>query len=291
MSPNFIGRVSSYANFKLKNELLWESYYNKLPEPKVRAHVNRTPEMTNEIIAELKKNGFKIKDYQIDVDDYHQYLQKANYQQFPYHKSGKSSNFPEKSLEHYLGAKLLGLSEGDVYVDIANGDSPTPEIYTALYGCETYRQDLIYPQGLNGKTIGGDACNMPVPDGFFSAMGLHCSFEHFEHDADMKLIKEANRVLKQKGRLCILPLYMFNEYAIQTNPVCVPEGFTFEQGAKLYAVKQWQVHHSRFYDVPHLVSRVKNNLGNLDITIYVVKNEKAVDESCYVKFAAIFEKI
>ena len=290
MPPNILGRVYPYLNFKLKNQFLWDSYYNKLPEPKLKNRITSTPEVTNEIIAELKKNNFTIKDYQIDVDDYKQYLKKANYQQFPYHKGGRSKNFPEKSLEHYLGAKLLELSGDDVYVDIANGDSPTPEIYNALYGCDTYSQDLVYPQGVHEKIIGGDACNLPLADSFFTKIGLHCSFEHFEHNADIVFIKEANRVLRHRGRLCILPLYLFNEYAIQTNPVCVPNSFSFERNATLYCVKQWQVHYSRFYDVPHLVERVRNNLEQLDMTIYVIKNEKDVDESCYVKYAAVFEK-
>ena len=148
----------------------------------------------------------------------------------------------------------------------------------------------MYAPGVRGKIIGGDACKMPMADGFFSKMGLHCSFEHFENDADMRFLGEANRVLGKGGRVSILPLYLFSEYAIQTNPVCVPKGYSFEDQAKLYCVKGWQIHHSRFYDVPHLLKRVKSNLGQLDMTIYVIKNEKEVDPSCYVRFAAVLEK-
>ncbi len=289
MSHTF-SRIYRYATFKVKNRLLWDRYYNRIPPPKLKSSIVTTPEITNQLISGLEGNGLTLKDYQINVEDYHSYLKQANYPQFAYYKAGKASNFPEKSLEHYLAAQFLELGKDDVYVDIANGESPTPEIYHNLYGCDTYRQDLEYTKGINGKTIGGDACNMPLSDGFFSKMGLHCSFEHFEHDADMRFLSEANRTLKPHGRLCILPLYLFSEYAIQTNPVCIPPGFSFEADARRYCVKQWQIHHSRFYDIPHFIERVKKNLGRLDLTLYVIRNEKAVDPSCYVKFAAVMEK-
>ncbi len=288
---NTLGRLYPYVNYRFKNQFLWNRYYNRISQPKLKQAIVSTPRVTEEITAQLKKNQFNLKEYQIDIEDYRRYLKEADYRQFPrYYKGGRGANFPEKSLEHYLAAKFLELAQDDVYVDIANGESPTPQIYNRLYGCDAYTQDLVYPEGIRGKTIGGDASKMPIADGFFSKMGLHCSFEHFEHDADIRFIKEANRVLRSKGRLCILPLYLFSEYAIQTNPVCVPRGFSFDDNARLYCVKQWQVYHSRFYDVPHLLERVRNNLGQLDMTVYVVKNEKEVDPSCYVRYAAVLEK-
>jgi SAM-dependent methyltransferase len=285
-----LGHLYPYLNFKIKNQLLWNHYYNQIEHAKIPNRVEVNPQLTATITQALKKSQIKIQPYQINVAEYRQYLKDANYSQYRYYKYGKAPNFPEKSLEHYIAAKLLDLNQTDVYVDIANGESPTPEIYSRLYGCNAYRQDLVYPQGIKGKTIGGDACNLPTPDGFFSKIGMHCSFEHFEHDADMRFIIEANRALRPGGRLCIVPLYLYKEYAIQTNPVCVPKGFSFEDEARLYCVKQWQVHHSRFYDVPHFLERVRNNLCELDLTIYEVANAQEVDPSCYVHYAAVLEK-
>ncbi|MCW4029164.1 MAG: class I SAM-dependent methyltransferase [Candidatus Bathyarchaeota archaeon] len=286
-----LGRIGPFLNYKFKNQFFWNHYYNQIEHAKIKERVNCTPQIAAEITCSLKQNQIRIKPYVIDVEDYRHYLNQANYSQYiHYYKAGKAPNFPEKSLEHYIAAKLLNLNQGDVYVDIANGESPTPEIYRSIYGCDSYRQDLIYPDGLHGKTIGGDACNLPTADGFFSKIGMHCSFEHFEHDADIRFIKEANRVLRSHGRLCIVPLYLFREYAIQTNPVCIPKGFDFEMEARLFCVRQWQVYHSRFYDVPRLLERVQSNLGNLDLTIYEVANAKDVDPSCYVQFAAVLEK-
>jgi ubiquinone/menaquinone biosynthesis C-methylase UbiE len=154
-----------------------------------------------------------------------------------------------------------------------------------------FRQDLRFNKGLNGNVIGGDASNMPIEDGFATKMALHCSFEHFEHNADIAFIKEATRVLRKGGKLCIIPLYMFNKYAIQTDPAVLPfRGIPFDKDAVLYCAKGWAERHGRFYDVAHFVSRIVKNMQELNLTIFVVQNEKKVDSSCYVKFIALFEK-
>ncbi len=88
-----------------------------------------------------------------------------------------------------------------------------------------------------------------------------------------------------------MPLYLFNKYVIQTDPAALPKGgISFEGDAVLYCAKGWGERHGRFYDMPHLISRIRNNLNNLKLTIYVIQNEKEVDPSCYVKFVALFEK-
>lgn len=285
-------KAYKFAIQKMKEGLLWDYYYAALREPKVKSAVSHDLRIQNGIIEELKKNGFNVIDFEINVTDYRRYMNNAEYHKFSYYYcGGKASNFTEKSLEHYLAARLLNLSKNDVYIDIANANSPTPEIYHKLYGCKVYRQDLVFPGGIHRNIIGGDAGNMPVEDGFATKMALHCSFEHFEEDADIRFIKEASRVLKKSGKLCILPLYLFDRYAIQIDPSVLPKGgILFESDAMLYCTKGFGNRHSRFYDVPHFIARIKNNLDDLKLTIYVIQNEKEVDPSCYVKFIALFEK-
>lgn len=284
--------VYKYAIRRVKELLLWDYYYNALREPKVKFAVPHDPRIHSEIIKELKKNNFNVADFEIDVTDYRHYIKNAEYHKFPsYYSGGKASNFIEKSLEHYLAAKLLNLSKDDVYIDIASRNSPTPEIYHKLYGCKVYRQDLVFPKGIHGNVIGGDACNMLVKDGFATKMALHCSFEHFEHDSDIRFIEEAHRVLAKEGKLCILPLYLFNKYAIQTDPIVLPKGrISFEKDAILYCARGWGNRHGRFYDIPHLITRVKNNLNDLKLTMYVVQNEKEVASSCYIKFIGLLSR-
>jgi hypothetical protein len=284
------------ARFIYGNTYRWKYNYPRLRQPKAKGPVpQHNVGVHAAIISQLTEEDYRLHDYTIDLEDFRDYLRRANYSRFPsYYGGGRSpssGNFTEKALEHYLAAKLLDLRAGDVYVDVANDESPTPEIYSVLYGCKSYRQDLKFPPGIHGDTIGGSAASMPVPGGFATKMALHCSFEHFEGDADTCFIKEANRVLGEGGRLCIVPLYLHTQYSIQTDPAVLPKGsLTFEPDAILYCARFWGNRHGRIYDVVHLTSRIRSALDDLHLTIYVVKNEKAADPSCYAKFVGLFEK-
>jgi len=249
--------------------------------------------MNSEYLEELKANNFQIKIIKPDVKDFVDYLKKADYHLFRHYYSGRRAYLIiEKALEHYLAAKLLNLTKEDVYIDVANYDSPAPDIYHKLYGCKTYRQDLVFPEGITGNRIGGDASNMPVEDGFATKMALHCSFECFEHDSDIKFIVESNRILRKGGKLCILPLYLFNQYAFKINPVMWPRGNAeLERDVTIYCVKGWGTKFVRYYDVPTFISRIRSNLGNLKLTIYNVQPKGYLAGKTYVRIIALFEKI
>lgn len=83
---------------------------------------------------------------------------------------------------------------------------------------------MVFLEGIHVNDIGGDAGSMPVEDSFATKMALHFSLEHFEQDPDIRFIKEAIRVLRKGGKWCILPLYLFNRYAIKTDPSVLPRG-------------------------------------------------------------------
>jgi hypothetical protein len=286
-------RAIELAARELKESLLWELYFARLPEPKVKRFVPHwEPAVHRQVIVTLRDAGYAVHEHALSVEGYCEYLHQARYGRFPrYYAGGTAPNFAEKSLEHYTAAQLLDLEPDDVYVDVANAYSPVPEIYHDVYGCRTFRQDLLFPKGLHGNVIGGDAGAMPVPDGFATKMALHCSFEHFEGDADRRFIREAARVLAPGGRLCILPLYLYTGYAIQTDPATLSlRGLQPDTGATVYGAKGWRERHGRFYDVPHLTTRVSAQMGDLRLTIYAIRNASEVDPSCYLKFAAVFEQ-
>lgn len=168
----------------LPRSLANEIGYSLLRPPKRRGRVAPTQATIEAILSRLANDGITVREVRVSPAEYHDYVERAGYR--TRYSSYYPSNRAEKALEHFLAQRLLNLTSADVYIDVASERSPVPEIYQRLFGCRTYAQDLEYPGGINGGLIGGDAAAMPVPDGFATALGLHCSFEHFEGDSDRR---------------------------------------------------------------------------------------------------------
>ena len=269
----------------------WQRLYDKLPEPKCEAQVpvgDRT--LHRQLKNELEIAGLIVKEISIDLNEFLLYLKDANYERFDYYfNGGKHPSFYEKALEHYISAKLLNLNKNDVYIDIANGDSPSAQIYSEIFGCQSFAQDMYFRKTERNK-IAGNSRSIPVKDGFASKMALHNAFEHFEGDDDTAFIAEADRVLCHGGKLCIVPLFMFNKLANQTDPAVLFNYNIFDEAATIFAAKGWLNRFGRHYDVTNLVSRLVNHMGDMTLTIYFLTNEKIIDNGCYAKFVALFEK-
>jgi SAM-dependent methyltransferase len=240
------------------------------------------------IIEDLRKHDFNLVDYTLSKDDFEAWVAKAGYEKYPkYYLSGLQT----KHLDHYLAALFLDFQPDDVFIDVASAlSSPAPDIYHDLYGCTVYRQDLLFPEGINGNTIGGDASQLPLPDGFASKLSLHSSIEHFEGDSDSRFITEASRVLRPGGKMVVVPLFMSSRYLIKTDPECWPkEGMYFEGDAAIIK-KDWKNRYARFYDAAHLATRVRDWLADLKMTIYVMTNPSDILPNCDRKFVAVFER-
>ena len=274
---------------KISSPILSSYYFGQIRGPKQWGGINYDAENSNVLFQMLVKNGIETKSIKIDIDDYLQYFEIADYaNRYPnYYKN----SINEKSIEHYIAQKILHLSSEDTYIDIASETSPVPEIYQRLYGCETYAQDLAFDPGLNGNLIGSDAASMPVPDGFATKMALHCSFEHFEQDSDIGFIQECFRVLAPKGMVVIVPLYLNKFYAIQTDPmVSVPSKVDFETNVPICCVNGWGNRHGRFYDPKQLKTRIIDQFPELKFEVICVTNIKEVHSSCYAHFVLTVEK-
>ncbi|MEL6589028.1 MAG: class I SAM-dependent methyltransferase, partial [Bacteroidota bacterium] len=168
----------------------------------------------------LREKGVSVKDFEIDIPGYYQYLERAQYPA-TYYGGGldPEQNFTEKTLEHYVSLSFLNLQTDATFVDVAACTSPFFQILRRLYGLtETYNQDLIFEPGLHGDRIGGYAHELHLPDESVDGVTLHCSLEHFEDDTDTRFFQELERVLKPGGRAVILPFYLAHEYTIHVDP-------------------------------------------------------------------------
>lgn len=241
------------------------------------------------IVDEIKKNRIPLKEFQIDLDNYNQYIGNAQYK--IRHSDYYADNFFEKTLEHYLSYKLLRLQKNDNFVDIASEHSPVGEIFSRLTGCNSYSHDIMFEKGIHGNKIGSDASSIPVPDNFFKAAIATCSIEHFEHDSDIGFMKEMERVLDRVGKCIIVPLYLYIKASCQTDPqYSIPGNVTYDDDVDIYCAKGWGNRHGRFYSVNSLIDRlIKPNL-KMKFEIYLLKNPEVIDRSVYCRFILVGEK-
>jgi hypothetical protein len=226
--------------------------------------------------------------YTIDADDFNRWLELV---QFPsQYVDSYGDVFVEKALEHYVGASLLQMGKADTLIDVAAAHSPWYKMAERVYGCKGYALDLEFPPGIDGRKIGSDATHMPLPDGFATKMALHCAYEMFEGTADIRLLQEACRVLSDNGKMAILPLYMGDFHYVLSSPYTDRRGLDYGEAELVWRDDPYLVRFSRFYSVEAFCERIVANLDGFSLIIYCIENEKEVSPSCYLRFAALFEK-
>lgn len=253
-------------------------------QPIVRQAVDNTsPHVVEQILRQAEI--LSIQPLSIDLPSFEKYVADAEYdRRYPGYYAG---NLPEKSLEHYVAFHLLDLHEGEVFIDLASEHSPVPEIFERLTGARAYSQDIMYPEGIHGRRIGGDACRMPVPDGFARKAALTCSLEHFEKDGDIRLFSELYRVLSPGGRVVVVPFYLFTKPAVQTDPeLSVPAEVAFDPECTVYCAKGWGNRHGRFYSPAWFQERIAGPMaGKFRFEVVHLVNARQVDPTVYARFA------
>jgi SAM-dependent methyltransferase len=260
----------------------------KCPDLKV-AWPDPVPHL-KEIRARLESTGLPCSDLVLSTARFAEYFWRAEYAlRYPDYYRG---NLPEKSLEHFIALELLRLNSDSVFIDIASEGSPLPEIVRRMYGCRSYAQDIMYPPGISSDKIGGDACAMPVPDAMATGTALTCSLEHFEGDADTRLFRELVRVLRPGGRVIVVPLYLFIEPAIMTDPTySAMLGIPFDSEARIYCAEGWKNRHGRFYSPESLYSRIVKPCPEIRFFVYqVIGAIEAIHPSSYVRFCLLGER-
>ena len=254
------------------------------------AYQGYPPSRHDVVRANLLAAGVPVEPYRLDLAAFERYLRQASYPEA--YRRNFGDLFVEKALEHHVSLELVGRAERpELAIDIASCDSPFPEISKSWTGIETYRQDLGYPAGVHDMTVGGSADDLPFADASFTQMTLHCSFEHFEGEADSRFIREAARTLRRGGRLCILPLYLSDVFHNLTDPGVDRGALFFDDGAAIAEVTGWNNRFGRVYDVERLRARVLRPAeGAFTPTLFFVENETDVAPVCYLKFVLLLTR-
>lgn len=280
-----------------RSDLGWSLLYEQNPLVNT-GQIDDYEQQAAEVWNQIKQlRSIEAKEYALDVPEFHDYVRQARYESFDsYYQGGDSGNAlhrTEKLLQHYLSLKFLDIQANDVYIDVASNTSPMKRIVRNLRsGVATYSMDLKYPPGINGDNIGCDAGATPLADGSVSHMSLHCAFEHFAYGADCRFIREAERILRAGGRVCIVPLYMLKEYSIQVDPTWEADiSVRDPEEAQVVYVRGYNVDYGRFYDAKSFEERIVQNLGSLKAIVYRISNlEDLEPDHCYSNFALVLEK-
>jgi len=286
------GRVLQNLKIRARTIASWDRLYASIREPKRSGALPMDDAVARTVVTQLRAEGLSVERRSVEPGAYRDYLASADYARFPlYMDGGRAAGFHEKGLEHFLAARLSGLRRGETCIDVASQNSPVPELYARLFGAEMFEQDLSFPRGLSGRRIGGDAAAMPVPDAFADVLVLHNAFEHFEGDSDIRFVHEAARVLKDGGRVCILPLFMHDRFANQTDPAAIfgtPPAF--DPGAEVWCVRGWHDRFGRHYDAARLKSRLLAHAGAFDVQLMEFVDAGSIDALCYLRFAIVLRK-
>jgi len=214
------------------------------------------------VLKAMKAKGVEPAELLLNAEGFRAYLEAARYKDYhPDYYKWTPDYLVRKQVQHYLSTVITPVEGKLVWMDVASSTSPFAEILTRLHGIKVYRQDISYPPGVEGLRIGSDATAIPLPDGTVDRVSLHCSFEHFEGNADSAFMRELGRILSPGGSAAIIPLYVSDTYRILTNPYYwLKRGVPREVGCEVTVSRGYWESHGRFYDWEALERRVMRPL-------------------------------
>lgn len=251
---NAIPLMQRIADFAASTPDMRQSAHDLTKSPRDNASVFET------LRNRLERSGVPVEEFEIDTEAFATWA--AQYPEIEEQNRNLGDVSVEKSLEHYLSHSVLTPQPKQVYLDVAASNSPYAMRLRAR-GVEAYRLDVAYPPGRHGYDIGADATNTGLPDAFADCMALHCSFECFAGDADIRFLAEAKRMLKPGGTCVILPLYLGKEHNVVSSPYC-PDGATPEtadpEGLFLWRDDPYHVPFGRTYSPETFAQRIHNAL-------------------------------
>jgi SAM-dependent methyltransferase len=277
-----IGYYAAKTAASLRSRAGARAYQRLHPEMR---NVFRAPDYEALYGALVGVPGLEVREYPVDERRYREWLAEARYPTFAY-----VVNRTEKFLEHQISFDLLAAPAGATVMDVASCRSAFPTILRRK-GYRAIAQDLEFAPGLHDDKLGGSAAAMELPAESVDGMTMHCSFEHFEGDADTGFVREAGRVLRPGGRVVILPLYVHEEFINMTDPIFASQ-VPIDEGATAVAVFGYANRFGRHYSVETLRSRViEPALANrLSPAVYRIRGLQTISPRLYVNLALVLTK-
>ena len=201
----------------------------------------------------------------------------------------------EKALEHALTFELLDFRRIRRYCDVAAATSPISyPLADDWSDVEAWRQDLLFETDLSKRVVGGFAQSMEgIETGFFDALTLHCSLEHFEGTSDVKLVTEVDRVLSNQGACLILPLYVATTHRVYFDPTNVSSRAIrgYDDEGDLFAVYGYHQDHGRFHSPETLASRLLHNVpSTLNATLLRFHDHESLGPDIYLRFGLMLHR-
>lgn len=280
-----LARLVAYQNSSKEDR---QNYYDHTKD----SYGNR--DLYGNLKDRLVARGVNVEEVDIDISDFEDWLKGFNALRDHYHNMGDV--FIEKCLEHYLAFRHLGVSQDDIVIDIAAAGSPFIDILNNK-GIKSYRLDLSYPEGIHGNNIGADCGDTQLPDAFATVLTVHCAYECFMGDADVHFVREANRILKLKGKYGIVPLYLDDTYFVATSPYCNQDSIIVEAEAKkVWREDKYKVPFSRHYSPESFQNRIYSKIPiNMKGKVFYFRNlpdvmKRYPDQRIYCFFMFYCEK-
>lgn len=206
--------------------------------------------------------------------------------------------YRRKIMEYYCVDKLLGFNvwnKDDIYVDIGACGSPFAKYLREKRKIKAYAVDISEGKYENIEYyIKEDATKMHFGDGELRGISAQSAFEMFVGTADIDLIKEISRCLKQKGRAIICPLYMHRKYLSTVSPNYYHKGFA--DPGSLECIRTdcgGGIPLGRFYDAESLNRRIlitARQYGLKPVIHSLPQEVVEKDAFVYLKFILCLEK-
>lgn len=261
-------------------------------------HIDISAAAQQRVASALRSAGARIESIDIStiVTSYQAFRNLSEYEsEYKTYAGPLEHCLLEKSLEHCLSLLLINPRPEMIGVDIGSCQSVLAGLGRRVYGVRYFEQDLGYPAGVQGDRIGSSADAIPLPDESVDFMTLHCTFEHFENNADIGFVGECARLLKKGGRVVILPLYLCEVFCNITGETDVETQakIGFDSAADHYClIPEWQNRFGRHYSPQTFMERVWQPAiaSGLRPCLYKIDNWAAIHKDLWLRWALVMER-